>query len=205
MRASQQPTSSVLQRVPHALHASARRQHALAGILVLALPHFRHRIDKPRNEPNKDSTAAGQSGGSVEEDESGKGNGQLVESAYHRVGGGGGDAHAPGRAVGDEDRGQAREDHDGEDFALGAGGEVDGDVGRGPVFHEEGANEEDGDGEQVVVVHGCGRGRVSWECIVMKMTCEHSLSKSLKLVSLMRLRMPSTYAAEQKQLINIQT
>jgi hypothetical protein len=145
---------SVLQRVPHALHASARRQHALAGILVLALPHLRHRIDKPRNETDENRAAAGQSGGSVEEDQAREGDGQLVEGADHRVGGGGGHPHAPGGAVGDEDTGQAGEDHDGEDFALGAGGEVDSDVGRGPVFHEEGADEEDGDGEEVVVVHG---------------------------------------------------
>jgi hypothetical protein len=32
--------------------------------------------------------------------------------------------------------------------------EVGGDVGRGPVLEEQGADEEDGDREEVVVVHG---------------------------------------------------
>ena len=151
----QRPGLSVLQRVPHALHAGACRQHTLARILVLALPHFRHRINETRDETDENGAAAGKSGGSVEEDQTGESDGQLVESADHGVGSGRSHAHAPGGAVGDEDGGQAGEDHDGEDFALGSGREVDGDVGRGPVLHEEGANEEDGDREEIVVVHCC--------------------------------------------------
>jgi hypothetical protein len=146
MRVYQQPTPSVLQRVPHALHASARRQHALTRILVLALPHLRHRINKTRNKADENGTAAGEGGRSVEEDQPREGDGQLVEGTYHRVGGRRGHAHAPGGAVGDKDGGQAGEYHDGEDFALGSGREVDSDVGGGPVLHEQGADEEDGDG-----------------------------------------------------------
>jgi hypothetical protein len=89
----------VLERIPHALHTRASRQHALALVLVLALPHFCDSVNNARNEANEDSAAAGKCGGRVEEDETGKGNGQLVEGANHGVGCGGGDAYAPCGAV----------------------------------------------------------------------------------------------------------
>jgi hypothetical protein len=144
----------VLERITHALHTRASRQRALVLVLLLALPHLGNSVNDTRNESNENSAAAGKRGGRVEEDETGEGNGELVEGADHGVGGGGGDADAPRGAVGDEDGADAGENHDEEHFALLARREVDGDVGGGPVLEEEGANEEDGDGEEVVVEHG---------------------------------------------------
>ena len=95
---------------------------------------------------------------SVEEDETAKGDGKLVESTDHRVGGGSGDADAPGGGIGDEDRGETGEDHGEDEIVTVIFREVLGYVFRGPVFDEERAAEEDGDGENVVVKHGCGKG-----------------------------------------------
>ena len=144
----------VLERITHALHTGASRQRALVLVLLLVLPHLGNGVDDTGNEANEDGAAAAKSGRRIEEDETREGNGELVEGADHGVGGGGGDANAPGGAVGDEDGADAGKDHDEEDFALLAWREVDGDVGGGPVLEEEGADEEDGDGKEVVVEHG---------------------------------------------------
>lgn len=147
----------VLERVPHALDARAGGQHALALVLVLALPHLCNGVNNARNESNENGAAAGKRGRRVEEDKTREGNGQLVECADHGVGCRGGNAHAPCGAVRDEDGAEARQKHDGQHLLLVAWREVDGDVGRGPVLEEQGADEEDGDGEEVVVVHGWER------------------------------------------------
>lgn len=119
------------------------------------LPNLRQRVDDPTHEPHEDGAHAAERDGRVEEDQPGEGDGQLVEGADHGVGGGGGDAHGPGGGVGDEDGGEAREDHHEDDGVALVRGEVLGDVGGGPVFDEDGGDEEDGDGEEVVVVHCC--------------------------------------------------
>jgi hypothetical protein len=47
------------------------------------------------------------------------------------------------------------DDHDGDDGVALLGGEVLLDVCGRPIFNEDRRNKQDGNGEQVVVVHGC--------------------------------------------------
>lgn len=152
-------SSSCSRLVPllHALRTGAR--DGLPGgqtrlLLVLALPHLGEGVDHSADETDGDGRHAGECDGGVEEDEAGDGDGELVQSADHGVCGGGSDADAPGGGVGDEDGRKTRGDHGDDDAVALLGGEVAGEVGRGPVLEEDGADKEDGDGEEVVVVHG---------------------------------------------------
>jgi hypothetical protein len=117
------------------------------------LPNLRRRVDNPTNKPHKNRTHAAERNRRIEKHQSGEGDGQFVQRAHHGVGCGGCDAHGPGGGVGDEDGGEAGEHHHEDDCVALVCGEVFGDVGGGPVFDEDGGDEEDGDCEEVVVVH----------------------------------------------------
>lgn len=109
------------------------------------------------DEADKDGSNTTESDGGVEEDETADGDGKLVEGANHRVGGRGGDANAPGGAVRDEDGGETRVDHADEQAVARLDGEVLDQVVVGPVLEEQGEDDQDGDGEEVVVEHGWSR------------------------------------------------
>lgn len=148
------------QGITHALAAGADQrvgggQNACPGHGVLL--DLGHSIDNATDEADEDSRHTGEGDGGIEEDQAGHGDGQLVEGADHRVGGGRGHAHAPGGGIGDEDGRQTGQDHS-EDDAVAVGlGEVAGQVGRGPVLDEQSEDDQDRDGQQVVVEHGYNR------------------------------------------------
>jgi hypothetical protein len=127
-------------------------QHSL-GLAVLT--DFCERVDDTTNETNEDSRHTAECDWSIEEYQTTESDGKLVQGSNHGVGGGRCDANSPSRCVGDEDGGKTRDDHDGNDSVALFGGEVLLDVRGGPVFNEDGCDEEDGDSEKVVVVHGC--------------------------------------------------
>lgn len=111
-------------------------------------------IDDATDEAYKDSRHTGKRHGGIEEDQSGKRNGELVQSSNHRVGGGRGHTDTPSGSVGNEDGRRTGEDH-GEDNAVALGcGEVTFNVGGRPVFGKDRKNDEDGNGQKVVVEHG---------------------------------------------------
>lgn len=145
-----------LEPVLDALAAGAHG-HVLGGqglVLAGVLPDLCDGVDDAADEANEDGADGAEGDGGVEEDEAADGDGELVEGADHGVGGGGGDAHAPCRGVGDEDGRQAGEDHGEDDGGAVLDGEVLLQVGVGPVLDEDGRDEQDGDGEEVVVEHG---------------------------------------------------
>lgn len=83
------------QRVSHALAAGTdwRGENTGAGLGVLL--DLGHGIDNTTDEADTDGGNTGEGDWRIEEDETGHGNGQLVESANHRVCGGGGGADTP--------------------------------------------------------------------------------------------------------------
>lgn len=113
--------------------------------------------NETRDEADKDGGDTAKGDGGVEEDETADGDGELIEGADHRVGGRGGDANAPGRAVRDEDGGETRVDHADEKGVARLDGEVLDQVVVGPVLEEQGEDDQDGDGKEVVVEHGCSK------------------------------------------------
>lgn len=145
------------QRIAHALAAGAYQrvgsgQHAGPGLGVLL--DLGHGVDNAAHETDTNSRHTGEGDRGIEEDQTRKGDGQLVEGADHRVGGGRGHAHAPGGGVRDEDGGETRQDH-GEDDTIAIGlGEVASQVGGRPVFNQQGEHDQDGNGQEVVVEHG---------------------------------------------------
>lgn len=127
------------------------RKSVLLGLVLLDLGPSIH---DARDETDEDGRNTSDGNGSSEEDETRDGNGQLVESTNHGVGGGRGDSDAPGGAVRNEDSGQTRVDDANEDTVAGVLGEVLGEVGAGPVLSDQREEDKDGNGEKVVVVHG---------------------------------------------------
>lgn len=117
------------------------------------LAHLGERVDDATDETDEDGGNAAECDGGVEEDQAAKRDGELVQSPDHGVCCRGCDADGPRGSVGDEDRGEAGQDHDKDDGVALVGGEVLLDVGRRPVFDDDGCDQEDGNGEQVVVVH----------------------------------------------------
>ena len=103
----------------------------------------------------------------------------------------GSDADAPGRSIRDEDRGQSGEDHGEHNRIALIEGEVAGEVGCGPVLEYEGAENQYRNREKVVVEHGY-HASAYWAALVQDDDWKGVLSKSLKLVSLMRFLIPST-------------
>lgn len=145
------------QGITHALAAGADQRVGggeNAGLGHGVLLDLGHGVDNATDEADKDGRHTGEGDGGVEEDQAGQSDGQLVEGADHRVGGGRGHAHAPGGGVRDEDGGQTGQNHGEEDSVAVVLGEVAGQVGGGPVLDQQGEHDQDGDGEQVVVEHG---------------------------------------------------
>ena len=122
--------------------------------LHLLLLLLGHDVDQTCGEPNKDGGNGEKVDWGVEEDQAGQCDRQFVQGTDHGVGGGGGDSDAPARAVGDPDGGCAGDDHSKPDTDPGGWREVQVQVGRRPVFQQEGGDQQDRDGQQVVVVHG---------------------------------------------------
>lgn len=112
------------------------------------------RVDETTDGTNENggNTAKGDRG--VEEDETADGERELVEGTNHGVGGGRGAANTPGSAVRDEDGTETRVDHAEEETVAALSGEVAGKVLAGPILKQEGADNQDGDSEGVVVEHG---------------------------------------------------
>jgi hypothetical protein len=141
------------QRVSHALAAGADGCGEDTGLGLGVLLDLGDGVDETADETDTNGGDTRESDGGVEEDETGDGNGQLVQSTDHGIGGGGGGAHTPGGGVGDENGGCARENH-GEEDAITVGlGEVAGQVGGRPVLDEKGQDDQDGDRQEVVVKH----------------------------------------------------
>lgn len=110
--------------------------------------------DKPTDETQEDGSNTAEGDGSIEENETADGDRELVEGADHGVGCRGGDTNAPGRAVRDEDGGQTGVHHSNHELVLGLLGEVAGKVLRRPILKQQGEDNQDGDGKEVVVEHG---------------------------------------------------
>ena len=122
--------------------------------LHLLLLLLGHDVDQTCGEPDKDGGDGEEVDWGVEEDQAGQGDWQFVQGADHRVGGGGGDSDTPARAVGDTDGGCAGDDHGEPDADSRGWWEVQVQVCRRPVFQQKGGDQQDRDGQQVVVVHG---------------------------------------------------
>lgn len=110
-------------------------------------------VNNARDKSDKDGGNAAESDRSIKEDETADGDWELVQSTNHGVGGRGGDTDAPCGGVGDEDGSKSRVDH-GHDLAVaGCYWEVLVEVGGRPVLDDEGQNDQDWNGEEVVVEH----------------------------------------------------
>jgi hypothetical protein len=81
----------------------------------------------------------------------GRAKGLTVKSSNHRVGRRAGDPDAPGGRVRDEDSGGTGEGHGEEESATSVLGEVSGQRLGSPVLEEDRGDDEDRDGEEVVV------------------------------------------------------
>lgn len=145
------------QGVAHALAASADqrvRGGKDTGLRLGVLLDLRHSVDNTGDKTDDNGGNTGEGDWGIEKDETRQSDGKLVEGANHGVSGGRGDTNTPGGGVGDKDgrkTGQNHGDHDAVTVVL---GEVAGQVGRRPVFEKKGSDEENRDGEQVVVEHG---------------------------------------------------
>lgn len=144
------------QRVTHALAAGADqwvggRQHTGLGLGILL--DLGDGVDNAGHETNDDGRDTGEGDRSVEENQTRNGNGELVQGTNHGVGGRGGGTNTPGGGVGDEDGGDTGDDHSEEDAIAVGLGEVTGQVGSGPVLDEQSGDDEDGDGEEIVIEH----------------------------------------------------
>lgn len=58
-----------------------------AGLGLGAVPDLGQSIDEATDEPEENGRHTGDGDGGVKEDKAGNGDGQLVESAHHRIGG----------------------------------------------------------------------------------------------------------------------
>lgn len=146
-----------LQAVLHAPAAGAEwdvggGQHSL-GLAVLS--HLRNGVNDATDETDKDGRHTAKSDGCIEEDESTKSNRELVQGSYHGVCCRRSHTHSPGGGIRDENGRQAGDDHDHDDSVALLRRKVLLDVRRGPVFDENRGNKQDGNGEEVVVVHSC--------------------------------------------------
>jgi hypothetical protein len=160
------------------------------------LSHLCERIDDTTDETDEDGGNTAERDRRIKEDQATERDRELVESTDHGVRCGGCDTNSPGRGVRDEYRRKTRQNHDEDDGVALVGGEVLLEVRGRPVLDDNGRNQEDGDSEEVVVVHG-------WKLLVKKTGMplgSFLLSKSLKLVSLMRFLMHRTKVALQMQL-----
>lgn len=119
--------------------------------------HLAPGIDDAADETKENGRHAAKGDGSVEEDETTDGNGQLVEGSNHGVGGRGGDTDAPGGGVRDENGAETRVDHAEHQAVARLDREVAGQILTGPVLEKESEDNNNGDGQEVVVEHGLGQ------------------------------------------------
>lgn len=117
------------QRVSHALATGTNWRGENTGTGLGVLLDLGHGVDNTADEADTDGGNTREGDWRIEEDETGHGDGQLVESANHRVCGGGGSADTPCGCVRDKDRGSTGQNHGEEDTVTVALGEVAGEVG----------------------------------------------------------------------------
>lgn len=129
-------------------------------LVALLLLDFSNRVQNTRSKTQSNGRHGVEGDGSIKEDKTRKGYGELVKSTRHTVGGGGSDTHTPTRSVRNTKREESRKNHKEDDRVLVLRREVLGHVFSGPVFKEQRANQKHRDGQEVVVVHGVQVGKV---------------------------------------------
>ncbi len=118
------------------------------------MPHTGPGVDYTTHETDKDGRYTTKSDRGREKDQATDSNGKLVESSHHGVCSRRSNADTPRRTVRDEDSSETRVDHANNDSVASLLGEVLGEVDARPVLCQEGADDENGDREKVVVIHG---------------------------------------------------
>lgn len=134
----------------HSLLGGSRQ--LLSTFLLLLL--FGNRVHQTRHKADKDRRNRPEVDGCFKEDQTRQCNWQLVQSADHGVGSGRCHSNTPSRTVRNGNGRSTRKDHGGDGGVSGLGWEVLVDGFWGPVFQEESGHEQNGDGQQVVVVGG---------------------------------------------------
>lgn len=158
-RGFQGPSDLRPESIARTLAARADGHHGDVGcgkrILGLAgLANLGNSIHDTANEANEDGGYAAECGGCVEEDQTANGKRKLVQSANHGVSCRRGDTDTPSGGVRDENGGNTRNQHGGDDIVALIGREALCKVRRRPIFENNRGDDKDGNGEQVVVVHG---------------------------------------------------
>lgn len=111
---------------------------------------FGNGVNQTGKETQKDGRDGVKVTWSIKEDQTGKGNWQLVQSTNHGVSGRGGDSNTPTGTVRDTNSRQTRNDH-GDDRRL---GKVGLQVLNTPVLKHERKDQQDWNRQDIVVVHG---------------------------------------------------
>ncbi len=139
-----------------ALRAGAHSRLGCGEDLLGLLPllHLAITVDKAAEESQEDSRDATKRDLSIEKDDAADGERELVQITDERVRSRRSLANAPGRRVRDEDGTQARIEHANHEVVARLGREVLSQVGRRPVLGDQGADDHDREGEQVVIEHG---------------------------------------------------
>lgn len=106
------------------------------------------------NKSNHDGGDTGNGDGCIEKNETRQRNREFVQGSHHRIGRRRRNTDTPRGSIGDEDRRQTGEDHGHENIGAVGRGEIPVDVFAGPVFDNEGKNDEERDRKEVVVEHG---------------------------------------------------
>ena len=123
------------------------------GLWLGVLLDFGNGVDDTTDETHEDSRHTGEGHRCVKEDQPRDGDGELVQGSHHGVCSGRRHSHTPGGCVGNKHRRHTGENHR-KDYAVALERrEVAVNVGRRPVFSEDGKNDQHGDGKEVVVEH----------------------------------------------------
>lgn len=123
------------------------------GLWLGVLFDFGDGVDDTTDETHEDSRYTRECHRGIKEDQPRDGDGELVQGSHHGVCSGRGHSHTPGGCVGNKHRRHTRENHRKDDAVALKRREVEVNVGRRPVFSEDGKNDQDGDGKDVVVEH----------------------------------------------------
>lgn len=124
----------------------------LSTFLLLLL--LGNRVHQTRHKADKDRRNRPEVNGCVKENQTRQCNWQFVQSADHGVGGGRCHSDTPGRTVRNGDSRSTRKNHGGDGGVSGLRWEVLVHSLWGPVLQEKSGHEQNGDGQQVVVVGG---------------------------------------------------